>query len=357
MRLSKSIVFCLCTFSIVVLLYNFLLTDDVTEQNACSHNHPLHVFNILDIVNTANLSAIESSRGSTQYYSLRRPSVKTESWTPSVIILSIAKNSESFGVGRNLQHYFQMMHNWDYPKDRISFGLLISDKNDYESMKVILVNNLVTHGYKGATLIYKPDSSNITRHMPDRHNSDIQKERRRMLAKLRNYLLSTALDDEDAVLWIDADIIEIPNDLLKKMAYSRKDIIVPMCIEKSTKQEYDMNTWIGPRKKPSWLEQQEIASGKSRFVPDKTADTKFLHHLVNSREQFVEVDSVGGTVLYVTSDVHREGVVFPTQYIVGAGWNYEGYDAIETEGLCYLAKRLCYTCWGMPHDIVVHDAS
>ncbi len=30
---------------------------------------------------------------------------------------------------------------------------------------------------------------------------------------------------------------------------------------------------------------------------------------------------------------------------------------IETEGICYTARFLCYKCWGMPNEIVIHDDS
>jgi hypothetical protein len=36
----------------------------------------------------------------------------------------------------------------------------------------------------------------------------------------------------------------------------------------------------------------------------------------------------------------------------------EGYDGIETEGICFTAKTLGYKCWGMPldKDRVYHQA-
>jgi len=48
---------------------------------------------------------------------------------------------------------------------------------------------------------------------------------------------------------------------------------------------------------------------------------------------------------------------FPTEYIVGTDWEHFGYDAIETEGICYLAKSIGAQCWGMPHVVVEHDYS
>lgn len=70
---------------------------------------------------------------------------------------------------------------------------------------------------------------------------------------------------------------------------------------------------------------------------------------MGASERFVEVDSVGGTFLYVKGEVHRKGVSFPPYYVIGTTWESgEGWDGIETEGLCYVGRNLGYTCWGMP---------
>ncbi len=35
-------------------------------------------------------------------------------------------------------------------------------------------------------------------------------------------------------------------------------------------------------------------------------------------------------------------------------WAAEGVDGYETEGLCYIANAMGYTCWGMPQETIVH---
>lgn len=68
----------------------------------------------------------------------------------------------------------------------------------------------------------------------------------------------------------------------------------------------------------------------------------------------LQLNSVGGTILYVKAAVHRDGVVFPVANVVGAEWEQQGYTGLETEGICWLAKFLNYKCWGMPDSIVMH---
>ena len=60
-------------------------------------------------------------------------------------------------------------------------------------------------------------------------------------------------------------------------------------------------------------------------------------------------------MLYVLADVHRQGVVFPAGYVVGAGHESDGWDGVESEGLCWLAHQMGFSCWGMPHTVVLHD--
>ena len=68
----------------------------------------------------------------------------------------------------------------------------------------------------------------------------------------------------------------------------------------------------------------------------------------------MQLDSVGGTMLWVKASVHRDGVIFPVANIVGSDWHRQGYVGLETEGICWLAKFLGYKCWGMPHTVIMH---
>ena len=48
----------------------------------------------------------------------------------------------------------------------------------------------------------------------------LQRSRRGLLARLRNLLLSHALHQEQHVLWVDADILHIPQPMLPAMIAS-----------------------------------------------------------------------------------------------------------------------------------------
>jgi peptide chain release factor subunit 1 len=79
----------------------------------------------------------------------------------------------------------------------------------------------------------------------------------------------------------------------------------------------------------------------------------------------VRLDSVGGTVLLVRGDVHRDGLIFPPfpygggspairrPHPLGPGVCGE----LETEGLGIMALDMGYQCWGMPKLEVLHASS
>lgn len=76
----------------------------------------------------------------------------------------------------------------------------------------------------------------------------------------------------------------------------------------------------------------------------------------------VRLDTVGGTVLLVRGDIHRDGLIFPT-FPYGRGhpavrrpgpWGPQMEGEIETEGLGIMAIDMGHQCWGMPNLEVLH---
>ena len=69
--------------------------------------------------------------------------------------------------------------------------------------------------------------------------------------------------------------------------------------------------------------------------------------LSKMREQgdVVQLNGVGGAMLLVRADLHREGVMFPS---------FPYQHRIETEGLSMVALDAGYKSWGMPNVEVIH---
>jgi peptide chain release factor subunit 1 len=157
----------------------------------------------------------------------------------------------------------------------------------------------------------------------------IQAQRRTVLAKSRNHLLFHALDDEEWVLWLDVDVIEYPPDIIDRLLATGKAIVQPHCVLDYGGPTFDKNGW---------------------------RDHGRLHlDDLRSAGDLVELDAVGGTMLLVRADLHRDGLIFPAfpyglhnPRIRGDGGEF------ETEGLGIMARDMGYKCWGMPNLEIRH---
>ncbi|KAG7375378.1 hypothetical protein PHYPSEUDO_001601 [Phytophthora pseudosyringae] len=267
----------------------------------------------------------------------------------SLLLITVFNDAQSWGTNRSVTDYFELVSSLDFPKEKMSLALLTSSKDEFLRVRKTLSHKI--HHYSRLSVIFRNDFSQEGLTRLNRHSDELQLNRRRMLARYRNYaLLSNLQTWHQHVLWLDADIVTIPADLLLKMSRSGLDIVTPMCsrrynYDNKDSYDYDLNAWVGHRKvRPANTE---------NFVPGPLS-ARNMHDLVGEKQAAVPLDSVGGTMLYVRADVHRQGVVFPAHYIIGSEWGREGYDGIETEGFCYNAHFLGYKCWGMPKEIVYH---
>jgi hypothetical protein len=116
-----------------------------------------------------------------------------------------------------------------------------------------------------------------------------------------------------------------------------RDIVHPNCVIDYGGKSFDQNAWsTGGRK-----------------------------HLSDMRgEGIVRLESVGGTMLLVRADRHRDGLVFPP-FFYGARsrWVRDPHPLragivgeIETEGLAIMAKDMGIECWGLPDLEIRHSA-
>ena len=80
-------------------------------------------------------------------------------------------------------------------------------------------------------------------------------------------------------------------------------------------------------------------------------------------DELVRLDSVGGTMLLVRADLHRDGLDLsalllwpreqqPSAAIIRLFGNAAG--EIETEGLGIMARDMGVQCWGLPDLEIIH---
>jgi hypothetical protein len=163
-----------------------------------------------------------------------------------------------------------------------------------------------------------------------RWTQSLQLIRRTVLARSRNHLLFRALDDEDWVLWLDVDVIEYPTDIIRRLLAVGRNIVTPNCVVEYGGPSFDRNAWRGP-------------------------DHRVLSDLRDEGE-LVELDTVGGTMLLIRADLHRDGLIFPP-FPYGRANPRARPDTpeLETEGLGLMARDMGQRCYGLPRLEIRHS--
>jgi Anp1 len=248
---------------------------------------------------------------------------------PSVLILTPMKSASRF-----LDSYFSGLETLTHPRSSLSLGILEGDSSDGTFTELQHRLDKACPGFRRKLLVKKDFGFVIPEGVP-RYHAVYQEQRRAVLARARNHLLFSALRDEDWVLWLDADVVEYPADIVEQLLARNRDIVHPNCVVEFGGPSFDRNAWSDGGRK----------------------------HLSDMRGQgMVRLESVGGTMLLVRADRHRDGLVFPP-FFYGARsrWVRDPHPLrgtqvgeIETEGLAMMAKDMGIECWGLPDLEIRH---
>lgn len=253
---------------------------------------------------------------------------------PRVLVLTPIKNAR-----RHLARYVELLNRLDYDPAALSVAFLEGDSSDgtAEALEELLPS--LRRRFARAELFRHDYGFSLE---GDRAAPRHQRRRREIIARARNRLLSGALRDEDWVLWLDADLVDYPPDLLLQLLAADKDIVVPHCVLPHGA-TFDLNTFCFSVASGGRDDARYLVDGL--FQPPRGANRLYLETF--KTERLVPVDGVGGTALLIRADLHREGLSFPP-------FAYRGY--IETEGLAMMAKDMGHQCWAMPRLKIVHAA-
>jgi hypothetical protein len=311
---------------------------------------------------------------------------------PRVLVLTPVKNSAD-----HLGRYFRMLRNLTYDAAALSLGMLDGDSTDAPTEKqaqtllslgydpsdvssmsgtlariLVEVPLMLEAGWAAVTTVSHNFNFSLPRAV--RHGIDAQKGRRAVLSKSRNHLVSSALRDEDWVLWVDSDLAWYPpsvlDTLIRAALRGRPDgkdrgkpleILVPNCVMQAgvRGRSYDLNSWRGSSSPGNNATVAAVVKYHDA-VHAKSKDSEHPSRLwlegygptgnlylskLRSEGEVVRLDAVGGAMLLVHAELHRHGLVFPPM---------PHRHRIETEGLSMLALDMGALSWGMPNVEIVH---
>ncbi|KAL1968454.1 hypothetical protein VTN77DRAFT_1983 [Rasamsonia byssochlamydoides] len=268
-------------------------------------------------------------------------------------------------MARFYQEYWDNLVKLSYPHELISLGFILPKTKEGNAATAALQaavaatqSGPIDDRFASVTILRQDfDPPIISQDEKERHKIENQKVRRESMSRARNSLLFTTLGPATSwVLWLDADIVETPHTLIQDLAKHNKAVIVPNCYQRYYNTEKKAMD-VRPYDYNSWRDSETALQLASKMGPDEillegyaemaTYRSLMAYMAVEGGDPHreVQLDGVGGTALMVKAEVHRDGAMFPA---------FPFYHLVETEGFAKMARRLGYTCWGLPNYFVYH---
>jgi hypothetical protein len=275
-----------------------------------------------------------TTKGATD--STAAPHSKLRPWsakTPrrKILILTPLKDAADLATD-----YCRRLSRLSYAPNLLSVGLLESDSGDETYAAFDQALSTLRPNWRRVCL-WKHDYRYKIPQGYTRWEPAVQPARRRILAQSRNELLKRTLNDEDWVLWLDADVVDYPLDIIEQLLSYGKDILHPHCVLDYGGRTFDRNAWR--------------AHGHVHM------------ERLRGLELLAPLDAVGGTLLFIRADLHRRGLIFPDApygkgnpriRATGECYDPEEPGELETEGLGIMASDMNVQCWGLPNLEILH---
>jgi hypothetical protein len=226
-----------------------------------------------------------------------------------------------------------------YPRGQVSLAFLEGDSVDDSVDRLAAFARRHAGAFRRIDVI-KRDFGTLT--PSPRWDPAAQRSRRSHIATVRNELVRQAVQDEDWVLWIDADIVRFPEDILTMLLSTGARIVHPNAVRIPGGPSMDLNAWT--------IERQLSPETMAPWISDGLLQPPMgFHRLYLSDLRYrdvVPLNSVGGTMLLVDANLHRAGLLFPEN-------PYR--HLIETEAFAAAACDLGIVPVGLPNVEIVHS--
>lgn len=172
-----------------------------------------------------------------------------------ILILSPLKDAAPY-----LQQHFDLLRSLTYPHHLIDLAFLVGDSKD-DTLAVLAteldrVQKTTKIAFRSATIVEKDFGVLLAQSVEERHGFAAQGPRRKMLGRIRNYLLASALQPEHSwVYWRDVDIQDSPSSIIEDFISHDKDVLVPNVwfhryqdddkdgIKEDIEGRFDYNSW------------------------------------------------------------------------------------------------------------------
>jgi len=249
-------------------------------------------------------------------------------------------------AAESLPWYFEALDAVTYPKELISIGFLESDSTDLTD-KVVRTFIASDHPYRRVYYKSIPSKASV---LGEKHDLDLQLQRRKVLAQARNDLLALVdMNDFDYVLWIDVDSFGFPPSIIEDLISVNRSVVAPNILG-ANGGTYDLNSWFETQPMKVWADPHApvMFEGYSEF--DSYGGRLYLscfRDKLRDDEKFaiVPLHGVGTALLMVDAAVHRAGIIFPI----------EPYKRrVESEGFGLIANDRGFSVVGLPNYLVVH---
>ena len=279
---------------------------------------------------------------------------------PKLLFLVLTEDESSWGAdnsapARTFADFLALLDSTGMNLGEAALGIMTSSAQEYNNYR----NATLATAFSRVTLLLKPNDdeskgTNLYKSRPrgGRHDKAFQTVRRANIALLRNELQVRALHDERHIVWIDSDIQHLSPNIIQTMIHHSEtqydaSIITALC-NTSWWPDYDKNAFQGFRPPPA----SHVSADPAIAWEEARAEHTYVGELIKGTgdDDLIPLDSVGGTVLYVRADLVHQGLMFSPYYVIGTRWGMDGWEGLETQGLCYVAKYLrgggCWTLGG-----------
>jgi hypothetical protein len=237
---SKQIIALCTTVVILFILYLSTLYSTTIRQSQC---HLLSV-NIPSL--SLNLPSNNNNNLFTNFNHIKSSALNAQKNKEKILVLTPLKDA-----GPYLDQYFKLLDETTYPNHLISLAFLVSDSSDdiFESLQSH-INEIQSRWNSNnrfeSVRVFKKDFE-LDLPSAKRHQYEMQHLRRSIMARSRNWLLSSALkSDTSWVAWIDVGVVEYPPSIFQDLMRADADVAVPNCLLKRDDLAfwaYDKNNW------------------------------------------------------------------------------------------------------------------